>query len=79
MATPESESLMGHDELLARIKNELDGAEFDAMCNSGGQVEAVKALRAVVELHLQVDDNSCKHCVTWYPCETIKAIQKELN
>ena len=48
---------MGHDELLARIKNELDGAEFDAMCNSGGQVEAVKALRAVVELHKPFEED----------------------
>ena len=37
------------------------------------------ALRAVVELHQQLDDNSCRDCVTWYPCETIKAIEKELG
>jgi len=37
------------------------------------------ALRAVVELHQQLDDNSCRDCVTWYPCLTIQAIEKELG
>ena len=37
------------------------------------------ALRAVVKLHQQIDDNSCYHCATWYPCSTIQAIEKELQ
>ena len=45
-------------------------------------LEAVKdnpTTLAVVELHQQLDDNSCRHCVTWYPCDTIQAIERQLK
>ena len=58
---------MTHDELLA----EIDSYAYNYKPKS--------ALRAVVELHQQLDDNSCRHCVTWYPCSTIQAIEKELG
>ena len=46
--------------------------------------EPVKALRAVVELHKpELDGLICKECsaseTEWYPCPTIKAIEKELK
>ena len=74
---------MTHDELRDYIDN------FDA----AGMVNepAVKALRAVVELHKPVqsymfEEEACSHCSseedrseTLYPCPTIQAIAKELN
>ena len=59
---------MTHDELLAKIDNYT--------CCSGAHE---LALRAVVELHQQLDDNSCRDCVTWYPCDTIQAIEEQLK
>lgn len=84
---------MKYDKLLARIDNELAAAEHDAICNSGGQIEAVKALRAVVELHkpFMYDGRMgkyerCSFCTSeeeWlgeiYPCHTILVIEKELT
>jgi hypothetical protein len=75
---------MTYDKLLARIDNELAAAEHDAICNSGGQIEAVKALRAVVELHRPEAQEhgqyeKCWNCNLLYPCPTIQAIEKELG
>jgi hypothetical protein len=68
---------MTHDELMYKV-DDLDCA---------GMVDdiAVKALRAVVELH-KPDSNGdcCNVCLSWpidhedYPCLTIQAIEKEL-
>ena len=66
---------MTHDELLARVDDE--GEFLVQYFDSKPKVHS--ALRAVVELHQQLDDNSCRDCVTWYPCDTIKAIEKELG
>lgn len=61
---------MTHEELYRK----LDGLWHDSYKAPG-----YKALRAVVELHQQLDDNSCYDCVTWYPCPTIQAIEKALS
>ena len=74
---------MTHDELLAICDN----------YSFKDSAEPVKALRAVVELHKPVSDNSCSDpgccggpypdlceiCSEQYPCETIEAIEKELG
>ena len=69
---------MTHDELLERI-NELslvDELDFTE------EYLAVKAIRAVVELHKPLEDSDyCEECWRsdgFYPCETIQAIEKEL-
>lgn len=70
---------MTHDELLAICDN----------YSFKDSAEPVKALRAVVELHQPIfrgcDDemccggsDTCGHCADDYPCDTIKAIEKEL-
>jgi hypothetical protein len=73
---------MTHDELLAKI-NEISPADkYDASWQS--------ALRAVVELHRPIwrgcnEDNCCGStdicglCADEYPCDTIQAIEKELE
>lgn len=66
---------MTHDELLARIKEGqwVDKDEMHLRSN---------ALRAVVELHRNVD-GACWECQDAiyheYPCPTIRAIEKELG
>ena len=66
---------MTHDELLASIDNFEPNDELDA-CN------AMNALRAVVELHRNVD-GACWECQDSiyheFPCPTIRAIEKELG
>ena len=81
---------MTHDELLARIALHwiyADDPEFYGI--SGYR----KALRAIVELHTPIYDNSCSDadccggpypdlcngCGDDYPCPTIQAIEKELE
>jgi len=63
---------MTHDELLEVINVYNDG-KGDSFAN---------ALRAVVELHRNVD-GACWECQDAiyheYPCPTIRAIEKELN
>jgi hypothetical protein len=69
---------MTHDELLAKIITEFHSD------NSVGQkhINQHFALRAVVELHRNVD-GACWECQDAlyheYPCPTIRAIQKELK
>jgi hypothetical protein len=71
---------MNHDELLAICDN----------YSFKDSAEPVKALRAVVELHKPDESDfpdeweSCVECscngyVAMYPCQTIKAIEKELE
>lgn len=64
---------MTHDELLAKINVKIK-------CDSSEVFKLYKALRAVVELHFN-DNEQCGVCRhEWdYPCETIKAIEKELK
>jgi len=72
---------MTHEELLAKI----DDIRIYHLPETTSELawerlaDATRALRAVVELHKQIDDNSCHHCATWYPCPTIQAIEKELK
>jgi hypothetical protein len=70
---------MNHDELLTKIEDE---ASYQTL---------IQTLRAVVELHKPISDNSCYDpgccggpypdlcgiCSEHYPCETIEAIEKE--
>lgn len=89
---------MNHDELLNilwwRFKN-ADDAFGDAMTDWGKCPEtfaeasesyALKALRAVVELHKPTTYGTCSVCLdspladsSDYPCETIQAIEEELK
>lgn len=71
---------MTHDELLAKVTAvydfiSQDNREFDDLD------KCVFALRAVVELHKQENENGyCEICPDFdYPCETIQAIEKELK
>jgi hypothetical protein len=72
-----------HDELLIKIDNFEPDDELDS-------VKSMNALRAVVELHKPDEPDfpdeweSCVECsgngyVAMYPCQTIKAIEKELE
>ena len=63
---------MTHDELC----NYID--EFDAAVIIGQP--AIKALRSVVELHKPRENVWCSGCLDaeYYPCRTIKAIEREL-
>ena len=65
---------MTHDELLAKIDNNLDNEIW--LHNLG------EALRAVIELHRPMENSPyCEHCCLSgfeYPCFTIQAIEKEL-
>jgi hypothetical protein len=60
-----------HDELLAKVSNYKDAG-----------LGSLVALRAVVELHRNVD-GACWECQDAiyheYPCPTIRAIEKELG
>jgi hypothetical protein len=82
---------MTHDELLAKIEENrayLASQVFDAYPSSNFIVTT--ALRTVVELHKPDESDfpdeweSCVECSgngysALYPCETIKAIEKELG
>ena len=80
---------MTHDELMAKIKEELATDYVDPCGN--GPFAGLKALRAVIELHKPcepVSDDKFVTCETCnyeyfreypYPCETIQAIEKELK
>jgi hypothetical protein len=84
---------MTHDELLARIDNELTCyCGHPDLCDgvqSKEQAPSWYALRAVVELHKPMiwknlgndtDGYKCQECEgNSYPCPTIQAIEKELG
>jgi len=65
-----------HDELLIEINRRLGVALYN------GDAQSIHALRAVVELHKNVD-GACWECQDAiyheYPCPTIRAIEKELG
>ena len=70
---------MTHDELLEKIDEE---GEF-LVQHFDSKPRVHSALRAVVELHKQdwiswSDGSGCE-CGNSYPCETIQAIEKELE
>jgi hypothetical protein len=74
---------MTHDELLAKMKELSRTFAYEPNLNFES------ALRAVVELHkvilhknydTDIDRYECQVCKdTLYPCETIQAIEKELQ
>ena len=79
MATPESERVMTHDELLAKLLISNETKLYETL------TQWQKALYAVVELHKpRIDEAVCIHCSKtgfWiaYPCPTIQSIDKELS
>jgi hypothetical protein len=86
MEASREEMVMTHDELLAKIENNLkqctcEGAAWGGGCYAEENIPW-KALRAVVELHKPVinalPDKTCLACQDLYPCQTIQAIEKEL-
>jgi len=83
---------MTHDELLVEIDIQL--RHLPSYFNAGDKtIAGMKALRAIVELHPPIYDNSCSDadccggpypdlcngCGDDYPCSTIQAIEKELG
>jgi hypothetical protein len=85
---------MTHDELLEKIDKAWKQYESGTGDSIGSWIYfAFEALRAVVELHKPEEDESflvCSMCIdgdytdgthdySLYPCETIQAIEKELN
>ena len=74
---------MTHDELLIEINRRLDVALYN------GDAQSIYALRSVVELHNRIlwknlehdtQGYKCQSCEEYaYPCETIQAIEKELQ
>jgi len=81
---------MTHDELLDKVELTLVtyisryyGSKKDVELRSD-VIDSLQALRAVVELHKPEHSHSGYRCTvcfidTTYPCETIEAIEKELN
>lgn len=71
---------MTHDELLEMVKFEVDVAQ-ERYLEQG--FPFAKALFATVELHKPVlhseHEYICEGCNLVYPCDTIEAIEKELQ
>jgi hypothetical protein len=75
------ENRMTHDDLLIEINRRLDVSYYN------GDPQSMQALRAVVELHKPAIRNNGDTCecdvydeyMMGYPCDTIKAIEKELR
>ena len=84
---------MTHDELLAKIDYTVAIYEGLSVLDTRVLTAYLKALRAIVELHKPIYDNSCfdldccdgpypdlcDGCENDYPCKTIQAIEKELK
>ena len=73
---------MTHDELSIELNRRLQVALYN------GDIPAIQALRAVVELHKvllvknyenNTDWYECQACGKEYTCPTIQAIEKELS
>jgi len=67
---------MTHDELLIETNRRLQIALYN------GDIPALHALRAVVELHMPEEYGGPARCRvdgSHYPCSTIQAIEKELG
>jgi hypothetical protein len=73
---------MTHDELLAKLADNYQLADYAELRGEDGSLHTHQALRAVVELHKPVihalPDETCWACQDLYPCPTIQAIEKEL-
>jgi hypothetical protein len=75
---------MTHDELLAKLADDYQFADYAELRDEQGFLPTHQALRAVVELHkpFEIDregNHNCQECEWAYPCPTIKAITKELE
>jgi hypothetical protein len=82
---------MTHDELIAKIDSVFYEDEGGMQLDLAAFNNQYRAIRAVVGLHKPVqsymfEDNACSHCSSeedrveiLYPCQTIQAIEKELN
>jgi hypothetical protein len=69
---------MTHDELSIEVSRRLQVALYN------GDIPAIHALKAVVELHKPEAQEhgqyeKCWNCNLLYPCPTIQAIEKELG
>ena len=78
---------MTHSELIESLNYQLKSAQWDFETNNAGWIEGVQALIAVAQLHKPNKDYP-EYCdVCWweeherenYPCQTIQAIEKELE
>jgi hypothetical protein len=73
---------MTHDELLAKLADDYQFADYAELRDEQGFLPTHQALRAVVELHKPIihalPDETCWACQDLYPCPTIQAIEKEL-
>ena len=72
---------MTHEELLAKINEEL-ATDYEDAC--GNIPIGLNALRAVLELHRPEEQDhkqyeKCWNCNLLYPCPTIQAIEKEMK
>jgi hypothetical protein len=75
---------MTHDELLAKLADNYQLADYAELRGEDGSLHTHQALRAVVELHqpFEIDregNYNCQECEWAYPCSTIQAIEKELE
>ena len=71
---------MTHDELIAYIDDSTDGLKHEHLFEK--LLTNTKAFRAVVELHKPYGTGGPERCESdgsHYPCETIQAIEKELE
>ena len=82
---------MTHDELLAKLADDYQFADYAELRDEQGFLPTHHALRSVVELHKQEEvtlpdgqlADICSECsgngyYSLYPCPTIQAIEKEL-
>jgi hypothetical protein len=70
---------MTHDELMAKVHSVFYEEEGGTQLDFKAANNQYRALQVVVSLHRPIGD-VCLHCGedTYYPCPTIKAIEKEL-
>jgi hypothetical protein len=81
---------MTHDELLAKLADDYQFADYAELRDEQGFLPTHQALRAVVELHKPYQHEAvsyvfCMGCTIDldlappYPCETIQTIERELE
>jgi hypothetical protein len=78
---------MTHDELLAKLADDYQFADYAELRDEQGFLPTHQALRAVVELHkpspipdwVPTKEELMCWCAHIYPCPTVQAIEKELE
>jgi hypothetical protein len=78
---------MTHDELLAKLADNYQLADYAELRGEDGSLHTHQALRAVVELHkpssipdwVPTKEELICWCAHVYPCPTIQAIEEELQ